>query len=289
MMADLVLDVFTHEGAGGNPLAVRILDEPLESREMMAEAAARESRETAFIRPPPAGGGSCRVDVFTARRQIPFSGHAALGAAWAAREHLLPGSPDGVELAMALGDVDVRFEDGTAWLTAPTIELGSAWPAAEVRATLGLRGPAPDGLEPPRLAGAGLPILIVPVAGLEELHACHLDAAAFRAFGVRMVRHRALHARVYAFCRETRSAENHLSARLFLPGDEDALEDPASGGAAACLGACLSVSGGLDPGGELRVEQGFEMGRPSLLRLRAGSRGGIEVGGQVRPAPGGLA
>ena len=36
-MADLVVDVFTHEGAGGNPLTVRI-DEPLEPREMMAEA-----------------------------------------------------------------------------------------------------------------------------------------------------------------------------------------------------------------------------------------------------------
>ena len=288
-MADLVVDVFTHEGAGGNPLTVRILDEPLPPREMMAEAAAQESREAAFLQPP-SGGGPWRVDVFTARRQIPFSGHAALGAAWTVREHLHPERPGEIGLAMALGDVHVRFEDGTAWLTAPTIELGSAWPAAEVRRTLGLRGPAAEETEPPRLAGAGLPILIVPLAGLRELHACHLDGAAFRAFGVRMVRHRALHARVYAFCRETRSADNHLSARLFLPGEEEALEDPASGSAAACLGACLSVRGDLEPeSGELRIEQGFEMGRPSLLRLRAGLHGRIEVGGEVRPAAGGSA
>ena len=285
-MADLHLDVFTHEGAGGNPLAVRILDESLDTREMMAEAAGPESRETAFLLPPPPGQ-SCRVEVFTTRRQIPFSGHAALGAAWAAREHLLPGGPGEVVLSMALGDVDVRFEDGAAWFTAPTIELGSDWPAPEVRATLGLRGPAPRELEPPRLTAAGLPILIVPVAGLEELHVCHLDAAAFRAFGVRMVRHRSLHTRVYAFCREAHSAANHLAARLLLPGDEEALEDPASGSAAACLGACLSMQGDLEPGAELRVEQGFEMGRPSLLRLRTATHGGLEVGGAVRPAPGG--
>ncbi len=288
-MADLVLDVFPCDGAGGNPLTVRTLDEPLEPPRMMAEAAGHESRETAFLLPP-TDGGPCRVDVFTASRPIPFSGHAALGAAWAVHEHLQPDPAGEVVLAMALGDVDVRFEDGTAWLTAPTIELGSSWPAPEVRATLGLRGPPPGGLEPPRLTGAGLPILVVPVAGLEELHACHLDPAAFRAFGVRMVRHKALHARVYAFCRETRSADNHLSARLFLPGDEEALEDPASGAAAACLGACLSVQGGLHPdGGEIRIEQGFEMGRPSLLRLRTGPHGGIEVGGEVRPAPAGPA
>ena len=289
-MADLVVDVFTHEGAGGNPLTVRILDEPLPPREMMAEAAARESRETAFLHPPSAGGEPWRVDVFTAGRQIPFSGHAALGAAWTAREHLHPERPGEIGLAMALGDVPVRFEAGAAWLTAPTIELGSPWPAAEVRRTLGLRGPVPEGLEPPRLTGAGLPILIVPLADLRELHACHLDAAAFRAFGVRMVRHKALHTRLYACCRETRSADNHLSARLFLAGAEEALEDPASGSAAVCLGACLSVRGDLEPeGGELRIEQGFEMGRPSLLRLRAGTRGGIEVGGEVRPSPGGSA
>lgn len=289
-MADLVLDVFTCDGAGGNLVTVRTLDEPLEPGPMMDEATGHDSRETAFLLPPSTGGGPHRVDVFTASRQIPFSGHAALGAAWAVREHLQPGPPDEVVLAMALGDVDVRFEDGAAWLTAPTIELGSSWPAPEVRATLGLRAPPPVGLEPPRLAGAGLPILIVPVAGLEELHACHLDAAAFRAFGVRMVRHKALHARVYAFCRETRSAANQLSARLFLPGEEEALEDPASGGAAACLGACLAVQGGLETGGgEIRIEQGFEMGRPSLLRLRAGRHGGIEVGGEVQTAPAGPA
>ena len=285
-MADLVLNVFTCEGAGGNPLTARILDEPLEPARMTAEAAALESREAAFLLPPAGDRGPWRVDVCTARRQIPFSGHAALGAAWAARERLEPGGSGEVELAMALGDVDVRFEDGTAWFTAPTIELGSAWPAPEVRAALGLRGPAPGGLEPPRLAGAGLPVLVVPVAGLEELRACHLDAAAFRAFGVRMVRHRALHARVYAFCRETRSPDNQLSARLFLPGDEEALEDPASGAAAACLGACLAAGGGFDPAaGETRIEQGFEMGRPSLLRLRPGRHGGIEVGGEIRPGP----
>ena len=104
------------------------------------------------------------------------------------------------------------------------------------------------------------------------------------------MKYKALHARVYAFCRATRSAENHLSARLFLPADEEALEDPASGAAAACLGACLAVQGGLEPaGGEIRIEQGFEMGRPSLLRLRTGPHGGIEVGGEVRPAPAGPA
>ena len=289
-MADLVLDVFTCEGAGGNPLTVRILEEPLEPARMAAEAAAMESREAAFLLPPEEDGGPWGVDVRTARRAIPFSGHAALGAAWAARERLQPGEPDEVILAMALGDVDVRFEGGAAWLAAPTIELGASWPAPEVRATLGLRGPAPEGLEPPRLAAAGLPVLIVPVAGLEELRACHLDTAAFRAFGVRMARHRALHARVYAFCRETRSPDDQLSARLFLPGDEEALEDPASGAAAACLGACLAAAGGFDPaGGEIRIEQGFEMGRPSLLRLRPGRHGGIEVGGEVRPGPGGSA
>ena len=52
-----------------------------------------------------------------------------------------------------------------------------------------------------------------------------------------------------------------------------------SGAASACLGACLSVQEDLKPSAELRIEQGFEMGRPSLARLRTASHGGTEVGG----------
>ncbi len=63
-------------------------------------------------------------------------------------------------------------------------------------------------------------------------------------------------------------------------------EDPATGSANGCLAGYLvqhDVFGGAI---DIRVEQGYEMGRPSLLRLRARRHEGeidIQVGGRVFP------
>jgi trans-2,3-dihydro-3-hydroxyanthranilate isomerase len=282
------VDVFHLGGQGGNPLTVQLYDREPSDREMMDQAGEADSMEVAFVDAEVTS--PVQVRVFTDRREIPFSGHAALGVAWVVRRRLTPDAADEIDIAMPLGDTHVRFEGDaaaeTAWLTAPTIELGSAWPARDVHRVLGLRGVPTSGLTPPQLTGAGLPFLIVPVPGLAQLQSCVLDSAAFKSFAVQMVRHKALNAVVYVFCRETRSADHQIAARLFLPGDEEGAEDPASGAAAACLGAYLTVHGGLDAvDGQLRIEQGYEMGRGSLLRVRSGvTQPGIEVGGAVQPA-----
>lgn len=290
MTADVYfVDVFTHDRSGGNPLAVAIHDGDLTDRDMRDQAGELDCAETAFVTRVPGRSGLRALRVFTSQRETPFSGTAALGAASVIREYLESGVPGEAHLEMPFGDVHVRFEagegGGIAWLTAPTIELGSAWPAQEVYAVLGMHGVSPAGLPPPQLTGAGLPVLIVPVPGLSQLQACMLDGPAFKAFAVKMVRHKALNAVVYAFCTETRDSHHHIAARLLLAGEEE-LEDPASGSAAACLGAYLLTQGRLDaPHEDLLIEQGYEMGRPSLLRLRSKriAAGVIEVGGTVRP------
>ena len=63
-------------------------------------------------------------------------------------------------------------------------------------------------------------------------------------------------------------------------------EDPATGSAAGCLAGYLVEHRyfGADPI-DVRVEQGYEIDRPSLLYLRAGKEGGeinVSVGGKVR-------
>lgn len=289
------VDVFTHGSAGGNPLAVVVHDGNLDERVRVALARDLDSAEVACICRGADPAGARPLRVLRSLREIPFSGHAALGAAWVIRHRVDPDRPERVRLELPLGDVVVRFEAGpdgaeVAWLGAPTIELGSTWPAAQVYRALGLRGVSSAGLPPVQLTSAGVPILLVPVPDLAALGACALDGPGFRAFAVRMVRHKALHAVVYAFCRQAREAGHDLAARLFLAGPEDA-EDPASGAAAVCLGAYLLRHEGLWPGGgDLVLEQGYEIGRPSLLRLRVAAAGGgpaIAVGGAVRPAGGG--
>jgi trans-2,3-dihydro-3-hydroxyanthranilate isomerase len=63
-------------------------------------------------------------------------------------------------------------------------------------------------------------------------------------------------------------------------------EDPATGSAAGCLAGYLAEHRyfGTDPV-DVRVEQGYEIKRPSLLYLRAETKGGettVHVGGKVQ-------
>lgn len=284
-----IVDVFAEERFGGNPLGVVIHDDDVPEQDMQPFARELGYSETTFVRRAPGMGGAFEVRIFMPGGELPFAGHPTLGSAWIARQHLLDDMPDQVVLEMAAGRVPVRFDGGTddlLWLTAPTLELGATWDAADVYATLGLGKATPVDGAPVVLASAGMPILVVPVAGLDELRACDLDSRAFRHLAFTYVRQRFADVIVYVVTPSTRDPQNHLSARLFMPDLPVRVEDPATGAAAACMGAYLLEHPLIDPG-QVRIEQGVDMGRPSLLHLRAtrdapeGVR--IEVGGRVRP------
>jgi trans-2,3-dihydro-3-hydroxyanthranilate isomerase len=90
---------------------------------------------------------------------------------------------------------------------------------------------------------------------------------------------------IVVFCPETLNSENQLHVRVFveyfgIP------EDPATGSGNGCLAAYLVKHKYFGTNHvNVRVEQGYEIGRPSLLFLRAGPRGGsirVQVGGRVQ-------
>jgi trans-2,3-dihydro-3-hydroxyanthranilate isomerase len=89
---------------------------------------------------------------------------------------------------------------------------------------------------------------------------------------------------IFLFCPETYDPSHALNARMFA----DAFgipEDAATGSANGCLAAYLAHYRFFGSGEvEAMVEQGYEIGRPSLLRISAkeGKPGPeIEVGGRV--------
>ena len=73
-----------------------------------------------------------------------------------------------------------------------------------------------------------------------------------------------------------------LQARMFFPALSGLTEDPATGSATVALAALLAD---LDPAkdGELRlrIAQGFDMGRPSVLLTRVAKQGGKIVSAHV--------
>ena len=92
---------------------------------------------------------------------------------------------------------------------------------------------------------------------------------------------------ILVFCPETYHRQNHLNVRVFadyygIP------EDPATGSANGCLAAYLVKHRYFGQNQiNIRIEQGYEIGRPSLLLLKAmqgkGGRIDVNVGGKVQP------
>jgi len=185
---------------------------------------------------------------------------------------------------LAVVRVPVRFEaerggPEVAWLSAPPIELGVRVAPARIAPPLGLDAEDLDPALPVQHVLAGIGFVFVPLRSLDAVRRCRFDLQGFRPLA-----REGLPAQVYVFCREVLDEASDLHARMFFAAP-DVREDPATGSATACLGAYLLAHRAFGSGPlSLRIEQGTEMKRPSLLRLRAreGALGPrIEVGGRV--------
>lgn len=273
-------DVFTTQRFGGNPLAVVYGADALEPARMQAIAREFNLSETAFVLA--SGVADARLRIFTPGQEVPFAGHPNVGTAvLLARRHA--GAPATLRLEQQAGIV-------TAWITrnaagTPTaaeieaplpLALGATLDPAHVALCAGLPpGAVHVNGHPPIEAGCGLPFAIAEVEDVATLATATPDTAAFR-------RHLS---RTGALLLHAPLGVGRRRARMFSPLDGIG-EDPATGSANAALaGLLLALAGGSLL--NLKVEQGIEMGRPSLLHLaaRREADGGIRVrvGGGVVP------
>lgn len=281
-----IVDVFAEVRHAGNPLAVVADAADLATAQMQAIAREFGFSETTFVvGDPRAAEVGVRVRIFTPAEELPFAGHPTLGTAWVIREHLAAKRAPALSLELGVGRVPVRFEPAgdaggeVAWLEAPAIELGRRIGAERIAPVLGLAASDFDRELPVQHLIAGVDFVLAPLRSLAALRGARLDLEAFAPLA-----REGFPAKLYFFCRETLEPGNDYHARMLFaaPGVR---EDPATGSATACLGAYL-LAHRAPPGGglSLRIEQGHEMARPSLLRLRASREDGrsrVAVGGRV--------
>ena len=282
-----IVDVFAQRRYAGNQLAVVTDATDLTATEMGAIAAEFDYSETTFVtgRDGELEGDGWTTRIFTPAEEVPFAGHPTLGTAAVIRDHLADGRPDRVTLDLPVGPipVDVRGGDGpeTLWMRQQPPTFGDRLPHATLAPVLGLPVDRLDRDWPVQVVSTGLPTVVVPVVNRDALAAIDLDRDAYDAF----VTDREAKL-VLAVCPEPRNPENDLAVRVFAPY-YDVPEDPATGSANGCLAAYLSRHGYLGDGTvDARVEQGHELGRPSLLSLAAAPSDGsldIKVGGRVVP------
>jgi trans-2,3-dihydro-3-hydroxyanthranilate isomerase len=275
-----IFDVFAESPYSGNPLAVVHGAAALDTTTMQAIAREMNLSETAFVLHDAARDGAHDVRIFTPSHELPYAGHPTLGSAFAIREAWLGGEAEALLLRLGIGPVRVQFaKDGLVWLSAPRATFAPGPDPSLVAAALGLPADALDARLPLEIATTGWHQLLVPLRDLEALRSCRIDAAAHQ----RLVR-AAGPGSLYVFAREARDPRNQLSARSFAP-DAGVAEDPATGSAAGWLGAYLARHAVLGTGDvEARIEQGHEIGRPSLLHVRARGAGealDVSVGGRV--------
>jgi trans-2,3-dihydro-3-hydroxyanthranilate isomerase len=262
----VTLDVFTDRRLAGNPLAVVLGAAELDTAAMQAIAREFNHPETVFVLAPADPDHRARIRIFTPVRELPFAGHPTVGTA------VLLGPRDGgiagreFVLEEEIGPVRCTLESsttgaGSARFLVPQlpVEVGPVPDDTTIAAALGL-APADIGGRRPARWSAGVPFTFVPVTGLAAIARCRPDAARFdAAFGA--------NSGAYVFCSETAEPGHAFHARMFAPA-MGIHQDPATGSAAAAF-AGLLASDLPDGTHAIAIEQGYEMGRPSLIRLSA--------------------
>jgi len=287
-----ILDVFTDTAYEGNPLAVVLQADGLSGPAMQAIAREFNLSETVFVLAPENPAHSAKVRIFTPAEELPFAGHPTVGTA-VLLASLKRTSPEGGEEAIILLEegigsvrVGVRMRPGEAAFAEFDVvklpeEAGRPAPVDRLAAALSL-APNDIGFENhrPTRYSAGLPFTFVPVRDLEVIARTVVVGEHWGdAFGGDD------QPAAYIYCRETMRRRAALHARMYAPGLVPT-EDPATGSAAAAMAAVICRFDRPTDGIHSHIiEQGYEMGRPSTLRLELEMQGGklktVRIGGSA--------
>ena len=282
-------DVFTDTRYGGNQLAVLPDARGLTTEQMAAIAREFNYSESTFVFPPDDPKHTRRVRIFTPGGEVPFAGHPTVGTAHvlaAIGEIPLTGAETRIVLEENVGPVPVmvRSRDGkpefAQFSVAMLPKVSNPTVSRETLASM-LSLDAKDLLDgdyAPQGVSCGLPFLLVP---LRDRKAVGRSKLKLEQWEQALKGHE--HEMVMVFAADGERPGSDMHARMYGPS-VNVIEDPATGSACACLAGYLAARVPRD--GTLRwvVEQGFEMGRPSIIEIEADKRNGeitgVRVGGR---------
>lgn len=271
---------FTTQPNGGNPAGVVLDAGSLDEGEMQGIAAEVDYAETAFVTGA-APDGALSIRYFSPIAEVPFCGHATVATAVALAERGRVDAGGAILFATPVGPVSIavtRDPDGVrAAFTSvePSVTALAAADLAEILQLLGLTPEALDASLPPRLANAGNPHPVIALADRDTFDGFTFDPSAVRA----LMDDRGWPATITVI---HRLAPSRFVARNLFPVGR-ITEDPATGSAAASVGAYLRS---LKHGASTRrivIEQGAHVGRPGQLTVEIPPTGGIVVSGHAVP------
>ena len=279
-----IVDVFAESKYTGNQLAVVRNAGALSGDDMQAIAKEMNYSETTFILSDEERDGGYDVRIFTPENELPFAGHPTLGTAFIIQREIVREAIKTIVLNLGVGKIPVTFEyeggeESLLWMKQVEPTFGSTLAPGAVSEVLNLNETEMDERFPIQEVSTGVPTIVVPLKNLDALKQARIDRDRYFSL-VEKTEGKG----ILIFCAEARSSENDVSVRFFADY-YGVPEDPATGSANGCLAGYLVKHRyfGEDQI-DIKVEQGYEIGRPSLLLLRAQEKKGaidINVGGRV--------
>jgi trans-2,3-dihydro-3-hydroxyanthranilate isomerase len=264
-----IVDVFAEQKYAGNQLAVFKDARGLSDAEMQQIAKEMHFSETTFILSEEKRDDGYDVRIFTPEYEIPFAGHPTLGTAYVIQEEIIKEPVEQVALNLKVGQIPVSFKYSgkdveIMWMKQKAPEFSRIFGLETISNILNLDQKEIDDRWPIQEVSTGTPFIIVPLRSLNAVKQARIDRDKY----FDLIKDTEAKA-ILVFCPETYAKENQLNVRVFadyfgVP------EDPATGSANGCLAGYLVKYRyfGKDQI-DVRVEQGYEIGRPSLLFLKA--------------------
>jgi trans-2,3-dihydro-3-hydroxyanthranilate isomerase len=282
----VTVDVFTDRRFGGNPLAVVPNAAGLSTAQMQAIANEFNLSETTFVLPPKDPAHSAEVRIFTPKFEMPFAGHPNVGTAFVVSRRGHPHDPLVFEEKAGLVPIALLKDGGSivgARLTAPQpLSVAGEVAVDTVAAACSLVAEDIDTRNhAPCIAGCGTRFMFAEVKTRQALERAlprgDIFAANFPIEGT---------TGIHLYWRDGAGSID-IRTRMFAPL-HGVPEDPATGSAnVALVGLLASLQPERDLSLDIRIAQGVEMGRPSLLEASAEKRDGVvtetRIGGRCIP------
>ena len=286
-----LVDVFTNRPFGGNQLAVFPDARGLTTETMQALAKELNLSESTFVFPAQDAAFDYQVRIFTPAVELPMAGHPTVGTAFVLAN-------DGI-IRLAEPETTINFEEGVGVVPVTLSVREGQLQLIQMRQPLPTFGPLfldreaiahllsldlslLDATLPIEVVSCGIPFLFVPLKSLEAIRAIRFRLDVWE----RVLRDFAA-PHVFVFTQEVVFPDSTVHSRMFAPAMGIA-EDPATGAASGPLGCYLVHHRVVQPiragSSQMVSEQGFEMGRPSLVQVKIDMDGqhitGVSIGGQ---------
>jgi trans-2,3-dihydro-3-hydroxyanthranilate isomerase len=287
-----IVDVFAETKYSGNQLAVFTNASKLSTEQMQRIAQEINYSETTFITSDEPINAGYDVRIFTPTQEVPFAGHPTLGTAYIIQRELIQKPVSQVILNLKVGQIPVTLdyqpEGDTPGLEPILLQMkqnppsfGEILDPLKLAEVLNLETDDIEQKFPCQAVSTGIPFIILPLKTHYALKRAKVNIDKY----FKLIETTEAKC-IFIFCPETNRDENDLSARMFA-AYLGVPEDPATGSANGCLaGYLVKYRYFGDDRIDVRVEQGYEIDRPSLLLLKAHQEAegeiSVFVGGSVQ-------